>query len=359
MEDFGWHCENEEGTETVSMADGHGSSFCRTENRFHGGFEAATEAACHVAAHFQCPQEDMPMPGLGDTTINFFSSMMVKAFRSAHESVLATYKATMPEADYGTTLTTCHFRQDADGVPVVVVGYVGDTELRLFRLRSHDDRQMFETTITTPHTVDNADEVKRLRRVGTGVSHKSPKHFMSARDSTTARLIAVSRAVGHRKLQNAGIIPVPDVKMVRCRKGDVLILATDGFWDHWNFEDTRCKWALASALREDNLDAAAETLLRMVKPHGTGGQRHRDAGRRGIKKTAFIVYFLKKGFRTEVFSDHGFCERCCAFSLFSCRSCRVALGRGHGILQETKESADSWWRSSGQVSMAFSCTKGT
>ena len=205
-----------------AVADGHGSIEV-APGRFIGGYEAARLAATQFSKSKVRNEHDMR---------RFFQRLQLKIRRRARQWVTAKSRAKMAKnfqvrlasgkstgLNFGTTLAAVYLRREGVSRIKCVVGNVGDTEVLL--VSSNESRKL-----SVKHTVDNPQEVDRIKRAGGNVSGK----YFEVED----RAVQVSRSLGH--LCTPVIVWNPSVGEFHVAPGDILIIASDGLWDHMSRE---------------------------------------------------------------------------------------------------------------------------
>jgi serine/threonine protein phosphatase PrpC len=134
--------------------------------------------------------------------------------------------ATRPSsiAEYGTTLTAALF---LPGSAEVYVAHAGDSDAYAFR----DDSSGFGGSmrvrvpmrLTGDHTVRNPQEVARMKQHGMEVNQQ---YFVLPGVAS----LMPSRSLGHTLLSKHGVTHEPAVSVTKLRRGDVVVVASDGLW---------------------------------------------------------------------------------------------------------------------------------
>jgi serine/threonine protein phosphatase PrpC len=135
----------------------------------------------------------------------------------------------------GSTATMAFVRTDlrpSTGEPRarLILANVGDSRTALFRpdVDSHLYIPAFETRY---HDVSQSDETSRMIAAGSRVEHKrlvwdEGKHRVST---------AMTRALGYDG--KGGVIAAPEVYVMDAYASDVVVLASDGFWETMSGKD--------------------------------------------------------------------------------------------------------------------------
>lgn len=123
----------------------------------------------------------------------------------------------------------------------VVVGHVGDSDVVVGSVDNHG----FVTAsgLTKPHTAFSASERFRIAELLTSGDNDDSFDLVNFRDDGYLEVpqlgglpnsvaLGMTRAIGHKWLEEFGVSPRPDIKCYDTEDQDVvLILASDGVWD--------------------------------------------------------------------------------------------------------------------------------
>jgi serine/threonine protein phosphatase PrpC len=126
--------------------------------------------------------------------------------------------------DYGTTTTLVlvirHF---------VFVAHVGDSEVKLFYVKKGAVKKI---NLTENHSTTNHVEVDRMKLLGSGVN----KNYFTASIQGKNKMIMPSRSMGHAYFRHHGISFKPTLFGISINPGDVIIMGSDGLWNHCSDE---------------------------------------------------------------------------------------------------------------------------
>lgn len=123
--------------------------------------------------------------------------------------------------EYGCTLSMVLVRHSTG---LLIGGHVGDTDI--FLLKPYDGMRI---RLTALHGVESEHEIQRLQR---NSMQTVRRHFvLDAGPFAKMYYVMPSRAVGHSLLRHHGICCRPSVFKETMLPGDLLVIATDGFWE--------------------------------------------------------------------------------------------------------------------------------
>lgn len=219
------------GAAWMCVADGHGSAEI-APGVHYGGYECARTACATAAtacARGRAPRTALEAVDLFDrceaavaTCIDDACRGESAAYYRAGDGVARVRCADGHDAVsmHGCTLSVCRVRV---GAPLCFA-WVGDSVGLL--VRAGDDHPV---RLGRAHDATHEGERKRMRASGARHERGKSKYFRYSVHGETQG-IAVSRALGHA--HHPGIARTPDVQFEPVvRRGDRVIVATDGLWD--------------------------------------------------------------------------------------------------------------------------------
>lgn len=214
----------------AGVFDGHGA-------RGHHAAEAASRAVRAVVA--QAVTADAADP---DAPQEAPEAVLRRAVETAHTAALLTSPvagaaAAAAEAsadDCGTTAVVAYVRGGR-----LLLANVGDSRAVLFRAAAGNGGGGLRAVLQTrDHSLDDIDELLRIgmdpagalvvRRPAASVARLFPA---DAADGGAVPGLAMARALGHVVLSARGLSHAPDIYEADVRRGDCLVLASDGVWD--------------------------------------------------------------------------------------------------------------------------------
>ncbi len=194
--------------------------------------------------------------------------------------------------EFGTTASLVIFGGD-----LAVVGHVGDSDVIVGSLDG--DGFVTATSMTTPHSAFSTHERFRIAEL-LSVDEEEDGHVnVNLREDgylevsnlgglPTSVALGMTRAIGHKHLEEFGVISRPDVRLYDTGPDDVvLVLATDGVWDAMHPRDAAL-FVLTRVLTEgDSAEAAVKDLC-----DSCVGMQERELG--AADNTSAVLLCLKR-----------------------------------------------------------------
>jgi serine/threonine protein phosphatase PrpC len=117
--------------------------------------------------------------------------------------------------------------------------WAGDSRAILLSRDEEDDEFIEVTSLNDLHNARNVKEKKRVETGFPAVIHSDG--YLQPKDGYYKNMqINMTRAMGHRVLQNFGVIPDPSVKRVKLTAHDqYIVIATDGLWENLSDAEVR------------------------------------------------------------------------------------------------------------------------
>lgn len=170
--------------------------------------------------------------------------------------------------DFGTTTTLVLVIDD-----FVLTANVGDSEVKLFYQSKNSIQTNLPSTgvctsptgvcaagvkemcLTENHTTSNSVEVERMKLYETCVE----KNYFMANINGKYKMIMPSRSMGHIYFSHHGISFKPTLFSLVANCGDIIIIGTDGLWNHCSPTKIRKIVASALAKKTNNVVAGVNT----------------------------------------------------------------------------------------------------
>lgn len=121
----------------------------------------------------------------------------------------------------------------------LIVSWAGDSRAIMLSRDEDDDEFMEVTSLNELHSAKNAKERKRVETGFPAIVHNDG--YLQPKEGYYRNMqINMTRALGHRVLQNFGVIPDPQVKRLKLTDADqFLVIASDGLWENLSDAEVR------------------------------------------------------------------------------------------------------------------------
>ena len=226
----------------------------------HAGFQKAHQEVIGLYAKAP-PEYRFPAPGLleGPRSEAVFS---LGALEGGVDVYL--HPRTGPRlVEFGTTASLVILGGD-----LLVVGHVGDSDVIVGSL--DEDGFVNATEMTTPHSAFSTHERFRIAEllsadedsdVNVNLREDGYLEVPNLGGLSTSVALGMTRAIGHKHLEEFGVIARPDIRLYDPGADDIiLVLATDGVWDAMHPRDAAL-FVMRRVLTEgDSMEAAVKDL---------------------------------------------------------------------------------------------------
>lgn len=141
------------------------------------------------------------------------------------------------------------------------MAHVGDSSISLWSRKQRLNRKRYYARhISVSHRPEVASERERIIKYGGQVI----ENFVVKHDKQGG--IALTRTLGDRDMLASGCISDPEITQMKVRKGDVILVASDGLWDD---ENTSLKTVLGQIQEHwKTPQRVAENLLKQTSREG-------------------------------------------------------------------------------------------
>jgi len=193
-------------------------------------------------------------------------------------------QSNIPSNTSGSTAVSVYYERIGPQ-PVLHVAFVGDSRAVLGR---REGDSVTAVALTDDHKPNRPDEKQRIEQAG-GMVSTPEEEGLAARvwTNTLGHItggLAVSRAIGDHALRKAGVIATPEIHREEMQEDndEILILASDGVWEHMSNQDV-----INIAAQYDNAtDAAYHIVCESTRLWWVDEGEYRD-------DITVIVIFLK------------------------------------------------------------------
>lgn len=242
----------------AAVCDGHGGGSQTT------GVDGGTASKTAIDTIFGLPKQMLQDGTKLGTTPAALSRYFAKAARTAHERISSVAFSSNLNSDSGTTMCAAAIPKVADKAKVMISN-IGDSQALLLSAT-------FEGKMITAKHVFPDPTSPDIRRDSCGITQKLATAEPGEQEGYFGHLtgkatgLMMTRAVGHTYLaNNCGLLPRPTAYEADIADGDLLLIASDGFWDFFNRSDiiTERHAELVSFLKTNDISGA---VARAISP---------------------------------------------------------------------------------------------